>query len=186
MDRIDIKYLSVGDFYPDMKTGQDGYVMEWDDLSGFSLYCFMYNMNRQEVAQFDADNSFEIAFTVIEDVCFFAVKFGWLEWGDCPFSPAIYKAVGRGKHFPVLLEAGVGLAVNVLAFNTLTGILENIRLVGLGHEFSQKWLNWVREAERRPLSMTEYNTRIDRVYQEYSSEDIARKAKQEGLYFRIN
>lgn len=186
MAGVDVKCLSVGKVYPDMKTGQDGYVMEWDEFSGLSLYCFMCNMRPEEVVQFDADNPFEIAFTVIEDVCFFAVKFGGLMWGDCPFSPAIYKAAGREKHFPLLLEAGVGLAVNVLVYDTLTGVLENIRLVGLGHEFSQKWLDWVREAERRPLSMAEYNNRIDRVYQKYSSEDIAQKAKREGLYFRIN
>lgn len=169
----------VGGKYEKWATMQDGYILEWNNDAGFTLYAFLNGVSDDEVKQFDVSQPVTIRFTVIEDVCYFLFKFGDMPWADCPFSPAIYKTTDRECNLPQQLVNNEGISLSVFLIDSGTGTLLKIRLVGLGHSFSDKWLQWAKIEVDKPLPLQKYSAEIDRVYMNYRSVDLAAKAAKE-------
>lgn len=169
--------LSVGKRYPEWQTGQDGYILEWSE-TGFVLCAMLNGISQEEKEQFSTQKKLIVRYTVVEDVCYFTFLFGDMPWADCPFSPTLYKTIGENPTFPDI-EENKGLSLTVLLIDTGTGELSNIRLIGLGHDFSVKWKNWAINAVEKPLDFAEYNKRIDKAYTEYSNVDFALKGLEE-------
>jgi len=163
--------LSVGKRYPEWQGAQDGFRIEWSE-TGLILCAILNGISEDEREQFSPQTSLTVRYTVIGDVCYFTFLFGAMPWADCPFSPALYHAVGQNPTFPVI-EDGQGLSLTVLLIDASTGELCGVRLIGLGHDFSLKWKEWAQEAAKKPLDFAEYNRQIDRVYREYASVDLA-------------
>lgn len=169
----------VGHRYPKWRTGNDGFILEWDNSAGFILYAFLNSPSVEEVAQFQTDVELEVCYKTVYDVCFFTFRFGDMPWADCPFAPALYKEAGREAVFDDIPE-GQGLAVTILLIDSSCGELKTIRVVALSHDFSVKWQTWAIEANKRPLTKAEYSSLINVVYMNHSTEGIAECAKQDG------
>ena len=104
-------------------------------------------ISAQEKEQFAPQKKLTVRYTVIGDVCYFTFMFGDMPWADCPFSPALYRNLGKNTTFPDI-EDGQGLALTVLLIDTGTGELCRVRLIGLGHDFSVQWQEWAKIADR--------------------------------------
>lgn len=170
--------LTVGKIYPEWQTKQDGFRLEWGD-TGFILYTMLNGISADEKEQFAPQKKLTVRYTIIGDVCYFTFMFGDMPWVDCPFSPAIYNAIGKKATFPEI-EDGKGLSLTVLLIDTGTGELCRVRLIGLGHDFSLQWQEWAKEAAEKQLPFDEYNRQIDETYREYASVALAIKGGNEG------
>lgn len=170
--------LTVGKIYPEWQTKQDGFRLEWGD-AGFILCAMLNGISAEEKEQFAPQKKLTVRYTVIGDVCYFTFMFGDMPWADCPFSPALYRNLGKNTTFPDI-EDGQGLALTVLLIDTGTGELCRVRLIGLGHDFSVQWQEWAKKAAEKPLSFEEYSRQIDETYREYASVDLALKGGNEG------
>lgn len=165
--------LSVGAFYPEWQTKQDGYCLEWGE-TGLTLCAMLNGIKDIEKQQFAPQKKLTVRYTIIKDVCFFTFLFGDMPWADCPFSPTLYSNIGQNPTFPEI-DKKQGLSLTVLLIDTNTGELCRIRLIGLGHDFSVKWKEWAKKAAEKPLSFEEYNKQIDKAYLEFASVDLALK-----------
>ena len=157
---------------PQWATGADGCLIEFDDLSGFKLLYFMDRPNVMEIRAFDRSQSFRISFSEEQGIGFFCFKVGKLPWSDCVFSPHLYD---RKPQMPPL-EPGKGYALNLLHINSHTGELLSIRLLGLGHEFSCAFREWCLKNLERNMTPEEYQAAVRTVFQQFSTEDLAKKA----------
>lgn len=164
-------YYKVGERYENFCTHQDYFRVEYDE-NGFIMIASMCGITDKEKQDFKTDSSFEIRFTIIASVCFFAFRFGQMPWSDCPFHPALYKEKRKFPHFAD--EEGFGLPV--LLFDSSTGELVYFRLLGLGHDFSVELANWAMAANEEQMDYLTYEHIIDEVYKSYSSADLAELA----------
>lgn len=163
--------LTVGQRYPEWKTKQDGYRLEWNE-GGLVLFAMLNGISIDEKEQFAPQKELAVRYTVIEDVCYFTFRFGDMPWADCPFSSALYRTAGQKPTFPDI-EENEGLSLTVLLIDTSTGELCRMRLIGLGHDFSVKWRDWAVQAAEQTLDFAEYSGRIDKAYRDYASVDLA-------------
>ena len=176
----DIESLfSVGNKYDDWATKQDGYIIEWNNDLGLTLYAFLNGVSKDELAEFDVSQTVRVRYTIIDDVCYFLFKFGEMPWANCPFSPSIYTFIGKHCNFPSELKKNNGISLSLLLIDSSTGELLKIRLIGLAYEFSNKWLDWARGVVNKDLPLERYNKKIDGVYMKYSSIELAKKALKE-------
>jgi len=164
----------VGGHYDKLKTGKDGYILEFGD-NGFLLYCLLKAPQFGEAVQFHTGADIQTRLSEIDGVGYFCFKFGGMQWSDCPFSPSLYESVGQKITFPEL-EEGMGLALTVLLADSDTGELLYIRLCGLPHTFSKTFIAWAKEKMKEPMNREEYNKRINAAYARYDTTDIVLKA----------
>lgn len=165
--------LAVNEFYSDFCTGANACIIEYDSFSGFSLYVMLDNPSTYEKEQFSTSAAFTIKYSIIGNVCFFSIKFGSLCWSDAPFSPCIYK---KPIVFDDELPQNVGLALNIFLFDSHNGKLLYIRNIGLGHSFSQNWIDWCSKAHNK-MTLQEYHQKVDEVFASYTSDSLADMAE---------
>lgn len=165
--------FETGKCYSQFCTGSDAYRIEYSSVSGFSLYITMYNPSDYEQKQMFTSSHFCTKFSVLSDVCFFSFKFGNLPWGDAPFSPCIYE---NPIHFENDFSDNVGLALNVFLFDSANGKLLYVRQIGLGHDFSNSWIDWCKKANRN-LTIQEYHQIVQKVFDDYPSDELALRAE---------
>ena len=169
---MEMQHFYLGQRVPEWKTGIDGCVMEYQQVGGFTLLYMLKRPNILERRAFHTSEPFQIAFTSICDVGFFCVKFGNMEWSDCAFSPCIFEEP------PVLepVEQGKGYALNTMLIDSTNGEILNIRLIGLGHDFSQKLHEWFTEAQKKPLNREQYHKVVNMVFQRYTTQELVDRA----------
>lgn len=169
---MEIEFMCVGQRVPEWATGVDGCVMEYQDVGGLMLFYFLNEPNILERMSFRCDADFQIAFTSISQVGFCSIKIGDLEWSDCAFSPCIYD---KAPDFAEV-EPGKGYPINLLLIDAATGVLMEIRTIGLGHDFSKLFRNWCLESLRDPISREYYHNIVQKVYGKYSTRELIERA----------
>lgn len=169
---MEVEYLCLGQRIPEWKTGVDGCVMEYQQVSGLTLLYMLKKPNIMERRAFNSSQPFQIAFTSILDVGFFCIKVGNMEWSDCAFSPCIY------DEHPILepLEPGKGYALNMLLIDSANGEIMDIRMIGLGHEFCKKFREWFMEAQTKLISREQYQKTVNMVMRRYTTQELVNRA----------
>ena len=82
------------------------------------------------------------------------IKFEGLNWGDCPFEPRLYETK---RDYPEL-DGKEGLKMTIALINPAKGgLIEGMRILGLGHDFSQKFIKWCRSVEAKRFDKEEYH-----------------------------
>jgi len=118
------------------------------------------------------------------DVLFILIKFGAQEWCDLPFEPRMYPSFSMGE-----LEEGEGYAFLLLLAEVQSGILKNIRMFSLGHEFSNK-LKSIIEAlslKRTEFDMLSYLTKLERIRNMYTTRKMVSHARvKTEIKFKLN
>ena len=170
---MEFQHLQVGQVRSEWRGLADGYIMDYNNVSGLTLFLFFKKPTPQEEQQIKAESVFKIAFTDYKGVGFFAVKFGNLPWGDCAFSPNLYKTP------PVfdVIEDGKGYALNVIFVDTATGTVKGLRQIGLGTNFSRLFRNWCMESLKQQMTRNYYDRIVNECYRRYETEQLMRLAK---------
>lgn len=166
-----MELVHVGMQRSEWKGCGDGYSMEYSPTEGLLFCAFFQNPRESEKMEFKPLNDFEIRFTDFEGIGFFSVKIGNLPWGDCAFTPNLYDCP---PVFPEP-EEGKGLAFNLLLIDSATGILQSIRVISLGEEFTAHFVEWCKESLRHNISRKYYDRVVKQVYQNHTPEELSRK-----------
>lgn len=169
---MEVQHYYVGQVVPEWATKEDGCILDYNDMSGFTLLYFMNRPNAEERAQFLADNRFQAAFTVIADVGFFCLKVGRLPWSDSIFSPNLYATTPQFDPPP----PGQGYALNLLLIDSATGQIQVMRLIGLGHEFTGGLRRWSLESLKKEMGREQYNRVADAVFGRYTTNELVERA----------
>lgn len=172
-----MQFFEVGKCYEGFRTFQDGYRLELTD-DGLILYACMRGVTSEEKREFQSSKPFHMCYKIFGDVCFVCFKFGRLEWSDCPFAPGLYPAHNKHPQLPDFsVSDALGFGLHIFLADSVTGELFAIRQIGLGHEFSTQWCEWVAKYLKIPMSDEVYNEKIDEVYNLYSTEDLAKMGR---------
>lgn len=86
---MEFEHLHIGQTRSEWRGLADGYIMDYNNVSGVTLFLFFNRPTPQEEQQIKAESTFKIAFTDYKGVGFFTVKFGSLRWGIV-LSPQTY------------------------------------------------------------------------------------------------
>lgn len=166
-----LRMYSVGQRYSEFRTGEDGYRLEYDG-ENFFLYVLLQNWKIQERLAVSENERIVLHFTEFRGIGFLCVKFGDLPWGDAPFHPVVFTEHGivySEKSF----GANEGIPLTIICVDSATGELLYIRLVGMGHQFSKSWQEWILNHSNDKLSRKQYEENVVSVYRHFSSEALA-------------
>jgi hypothetical protein len=156
----------------------DGYLIEYDESSGFNLYVLLNRVTGEELEAFKPKNYFEIAFTQIYDCGVVCLKFGSMPWGDANFEPRLYT---YPLSYPILDEHTTeGLAFNVIVVDpSENGLVKSIRMIGLGHEFSMKFIEWCKNqynTKTADFDKEKYYAKTIKIREDYTTNELVAKA----------
>lgn len=147
----------------------DGVLTEYNEHDGLTAYIILNNPNEEEKRNISSESQFEISVSVIEGVLFIQYKFGAMPLCDCVFEPRLYQSI----NFPDLSNENKGLALNIMLVDPQKeGLVEYMRIIGLGHEFSKKLIEQCNILKLSPFNKDYHNRKITRLMNEYDSRDI--------------
>lgn len=157
------EYFEVGMQKAEWLGMAEGLLMNWSNESGFTLSVFYKHPTKEEIQAMQAGSPFEIAFRDFSGVGFFGVKFGDLPWGDCAFSPNLY------KEKPIFDEprAGKTYALHIMLIDTGVGEIKVLRSLALGREFSDYICQWANKSLKRDMAKFTYNRMVDMAFRQY-------------------
>lgn len=169
LNKSNMLHIEVGKPFKEFLGKGEGVVLEI--IGSVGLLVFMLNNIREdEVKQFSNSNPMEFRMTAMEDVLMFTVKVGDLPWSDAPYSPHLSSPCTEIGKIP----EGQGIALNIVLMDATTGIVKAIRTVGLGHDFSCHMKEQIERLWKKPFHINTYDQILDRIYEKYSPEDIAK------------
>lgn len=149
------------------KGRADGFVIDWTDENGLSLFVFYKRPTSNEIDDFESNKSFKIAFKDVDGIGFFAFKFGNQNWAYCVFSPNIYDNKPEFEE----TEKGKTYALNIFLVDTEEGKLKVLRTIALGRKFSEYFRKWCIESLKKDIDKNYYNNTIDEAFKTYGSPD---------------
>lgn len=157
-----------GKVFPSYIGMSEGTLFDMSD-TGATLTMFMYDPEKDEIAQFDRSKPVEIRFAAIKDVIMMTIKLGNLEWWEAPYSVHLSRNLTR---MPVI-EDGKGINLTLMLVNIRTGRVENVKVVQLSTEFSVALCKAIDKQRSTKFSNTMYNINIDRLYDMYTADQLA-------------
>lgn len=162
---------TVGTRYPEFATGAD-IIRSAVTASGITLTVSLAGISASEEAQFRQGAPFEIRFCTVRGVFFWLVKFGDMDWMDAPYNPALGEPVELD-----LIDDSEGYALTIMLFDSTTGELHNVRLIGLGTDFSRAVRREIQGLLAEPLPAYLYDNALAAVMAAYPTRDLVRMAR---------
>lgn len=158
-----------------MKGKPDGYLMEWSELDGLTLFVLLYKPTPGEIESMKAQMPFEIAFTELYDCGVISLKFAGFDWGDCSFEPRLYK-----EFIPIdcSKDKSQGIKLNIVLVDTSNGMIRGLRMVGLGNDFSCRLMKWCEEKwnQKEGFSKEKHFESMRRIQKNYSTRELQKMA----------
>ena len=134
------------------------------------LLAFNYNSpTTTEIQSFKADTPFEIRFVRIDGILFILAKVGSMPWVDAPYAVQL----SRSASFPQLGE-NEGYALTLALIDRTTSTVKGLRLIGLGHGFSNDLRSEILTHADDILIQSDYDRKISEIYRRYSTEQLVR------------
>lgn len=174
MENMSVEAWVAGETKLERFAGEtDGYQLEFDNNNGLLLFVLFSNPTEEERRKVIEAGSIEFAFAERRDCGLMEIKFEGLNWGDCPFEPRLYDTK---REYPEL-DGKEGLKLTIVLIDPAKGgMIVGMRLLGLGHEFSQKFIRWCKSVEEKPFDKEEYHKKLDYVYRTYSVKDLVKNS----------
>lgn len=140
------------------------------DGSGLTLYLMYNNPSNEEVSEYSSNHPMQIGYVYMHGVLLFVIRFGNQQWIDVPYHPLI----GARPTIPEEIEGGQGLSLFVCLADCSTGVVKQLRLIGLETIFSRKLCHLLREMSNKPFDPVSYDTELNEIYATYRTKDLAR------------
>lgn len=161
--------LEVGKQYPG-NYHQEGNYLDYDK-NGFTLYYFLPNITKTEEEGFKT-GKYKFALTVMSDILFLLSEFKpGLALSDTPFHFGLYQD-NRIEYLPKDIPEGEGLALQIIAVDSATGIIKALRLIGLSTKFSRKLIEICVEQSKEKVDETMYGANLFRIQHSYQAKDL--------------
>ena len=161
--------FAVGEKRECWQTKKDYLILEYSKISGLTLYVFLNRITSEEIENFSDEKKLHMKFIPFDAAGFLLWKFGELPVMDTPFSPNLYAG---DANFSQIEDFSQGLPLNVLVIDSNSGTLVTIRIIGLGHDFSNDFLNWCREKKDSDFTKDQYEAFVNKIYKKYSPQDL--------------
>lgn len=166
-------YYYVGQKLDEFKNQPDGNIMLYKGSGAFFLFVLLDQPLKEEIYEFENMNHFEITYSEFVSVGFFGIKVGdKLAWGDCPFSPNV---VAKGLKYPKL-EDKEGYSLTIILVDTSMGQVKSIRVLGLGHGFSNELSYYLNQSRKNAITKDYYDDVVNYVYRNISTDYIVKSA----------
>lgn len=169
---MDFECLSVGNVYDEIIGEPDTIRFDINGNGGVLLVLYN-NPTDHEISQFSSGADFEVRFTEILDMIILTFKFGDRNWMDAPYSPHI----SQNLNLPDYLNKGEGMALTVLLFDTVTGQLKSIRVIGLATEFTIQFMQEIKKNLKLPFNRMQYEITKEFIYSNFTTVQIAEQSK---------
>jgi hypothetical protein len=146
----------------------------WEDATDFNyrsgvleLRLFFSQLSNHDIRAIK-NGPCTFAITVLDDILFFLFEFGQAcPWSDNSYS--IHLVSEDERTIPPELQPGEGALLTIILVSSEDGIIQALRQIWLGHDFSQALYNAIREQARKPFDASLHDKRIARIYQRYPS-----------------
>lgn len=159
--------LEVGKQYPGKMM--NGVYLDYDD--GFTLYLFLPNLNEKEITSIRT-GSYRFALAEVSGILNFLYEFKHgMKLSDSPFHFGLYTD-GRIDNLPEVSDDPEGLPLTVIAVDTTTGVLQAVRLIGLGTRFSKKMISICKEQDAVGINQIDYLNKVSSVQSRYQAKDL--------------
>lgn len=168
------EYFAVGKIYKDFVNHKEEVRIDMD-TSGIIIYIFFDGMTKEESANIGGGSRFEIRFLELEDMLMFSIKCGNLNWMDAPYSPHL--GLSRQGIINMIYKDNTGIPLTLIGVDSVTGIIKNIRLVGMGTEFSNYLLESAHRLKNKEFNMTSFDHNLQTIYKVFTSEQLAYGSK---------
>lgn len=168
----------MGERYLQFKNHEDNIKFDISDDGADVLICWN-KPSAMEREQFRCDKPLEVRYVVLNGVIYLMFKFGNTNWMDAPYSPHL--SLNLTKRIMVE-DDYIGLALNVWLFDSSTGELLEIRLVGLGNKLTKSLVKEIENSLASSFERKTYDSAIKNTYLKYSTKDMVKMAP---IYFRI-
>lgn len=144
---------------------EDGAIFEIDASGPMLILKFKRPTSREKNSIRNDVPQFRLA--IVDGVIFVLFRFGTGQWMDAPYNAHL------SNYELYTPPEGYGLLLHIMLVDASTGVLLLNRAVGLSTEFSTLLLH---AAAQQPDLGTpeEYYARVDRIYAQYSTEDLFR------------
>lgn len=165
-----MKKYEVGKVYSEIVGHTEGCYFDIAD-DGATLAVYFNRPTAKEIENFKSDKKFEIRLLDLSDTIMFLVKFGSLNWMDAPYTPHLSRSLTN-----IETEQEKGLATTIMLFDTSTGRLEALRLVGFSERFTDKIEKNVENLLKRPFDKGQYGMYLNMLFSRYSTDDFVKMA----------
>lgn len=156
--------LEVGKPYLPIMGRGEGAIFDANE-GGYLLIYNFDNPKQSEIAQMGSGSPFEIAFTSIGGAIWILTKCGTLEWTDAPYHPALSLYADK-----LLRPTGEdGTALTLVMTDARDATVKSIRMIGLGHNFSDKLYHQIVELAEKPFNLLDYNRNLNNTMMAYST-----------------
>lgn len=169
--------LEVGKPYMPIVGRPEGVFFDLDEAG----YTLIYNFDKPtqaEISAVSSDQPFEIRYLVLNETIWVLSKCGSLNWTDAPFNPNL----SLNYAAPLEPTLGKGTALTLIMTNAADGIVQHIRLIGLGTDFSTALRQEVIRLRNAKFNRASYDAGLSSVYAKYSTKALARMADH---YFKV-
>ena len=158
--RIDIR--EVGKRYLDMQTNQC--VMRMDYDGSWRLTAEIPNPTDKEIQDFKI-GKLQIAMADIDNKIFILLKFGGQPWCDASYEPRLNSGLFE---YPQIKESSQGASLQIELYDSATGILKVLRLIGLPNELSNQLHSRCTElASMGKMSRIANDQQVSQIYNKY-------------------
>lgn len=188
MEDLNFQALEVGK--PLTMSYAKNSVNTWLDYSstGLTIFVGYPRMTDSEIDLFK-NGDFEIGLFIRNGIVVFPYRFHHkhitnksFSFNDIPFHPAFLNEDTYEKNFEDDLEElnnnhDLGILLNVVAFDTTTGIIKNLRSLSLSNNFSKSLLKTFIELEPNKISGQEFTQIASAIQSNYSSKEIFKNSQ---------
>jgi hypothetical protein len=112
----------------------------------------------------------------IEDIVFFCYEFGRAcPWSDAPYT--IHAVKPEERTLPPELSASSRAPLSIILVAAETGIIQALRQISLGHDFSMALHTAIREQAMRPFKPASYDRQLEQAYKQYpTTSDLLKRS----------
>lgn len=125
----------------------------------------------QEIYEYTNSKNIEFRYLVLDGVLFFLLKIGTLKWQEAPYNISLMRDCTITKTKIIEQE---GFPIYIYLVEAETGILKSQRLLKLDTQFSRGLQNEINALRNQAISISDWNNRLNRIYQKYSTEELVR------------
>lgn len=169
--------LKVGELFDKNKTRySEGCKFEIND-TGANLYIYFNNPTNDEIESCKKGD-ITVKFLKMDSVIFFLAKIGTIPMLDCPYSIHLSRNLTKIE-YP---EQNKGLSLTIFLINASNGILEVMRVIGLGEDFSNNLIETIKEQGNEGINLSKYDEDLSNIYRKYSTNQLERMCR---YYYRI-
>lgn len=144
---------------------------------GANLYIFFNNPSKDEIESCKRGNG-TFKFVKLDSIIFFLAKLGSIPFLDCPYSVHLSNNLTKIQ-YP---EENEGLNLTIYLINATNGILEVMRLISLGKDFSKELINTIKNQGNEIFNEQKYDLELDNIYRNYTTKQLEKMSK---YYYKI-